>query len=401
MRIPSVTFVALALVACGVGSAAPRKPAPSGTGSAAGSSIALPIPSAPLDAGSPVDLLWATNARVAVSSRVDNEADLPAHLTDHKPETAWNGKTGNLVGAWIKFQVPVDATVDHVLLTVGFDKTTAKGEDLFTENHRIAKVRVSRAGQPLRDVALDPNDRKPQTIEIHAAGGDFQIEVLEVVAGSKSNWKEIAVSELAVMGTPGASRKTQPSAPSVWVGSYDDKELAYDENVGATYGAACLAWARAHDSVARKAREQLAISHNLPDETSTCSGPKKPVAGKGALLEYAHESEVESRSGFYEVHFTGDVLALKTSAGAAITNIRLSGVEEAMYWSVTYKLLSEVWDGERLVIDVEHARVTDSDGAGTPEELHSEDKTVYRTTCESATAKCKTIQTSTRSGKHL
>lgn len=387
------TILALVFVACG-GAAVVRTPTPSAPMTIASATpSATAVVSTSIDASAPlVDLLWNTNVLVAVSSRVDNDTDRPEHLVDHKPETAWNGKTGNLVGAWIRFRVPDDASVDHALLTVGFDKSTAKGEDLFLQNHRITKVRVWHAGKALREVTLDPNDRKPQKVAIGTSGGDFQIEVVEVTPGTKTNWKEIAVSEFAVMGTPGAQRKDKPSAPgSVWVGQLGMKELAYEESTGATYLAACLAWTREHDAIARKVQQQL-VANSLPDSNSTCAGPKKTTPGKGVLLEYARMSEVEGPSGPYGIHFTGDVLALKTATGVTLTNIRLSGREAAIYWSVAYKLLSESWDGDRLVFDVEHYRVTDSDGAGTPEELHSEEKTVYRTTCEAA--KCITVETS-------
>src|SRR5689334_7769770 len=57
--------------------------------------------SAPDAATAVVDLLHHTAAAIAVSSNVDNPHDFPEHLVDGKRDTAWNGRTGDLVGAWI------------------------------------------------------------------------------------------------------------------------------------------------------------------------------------------------------------------------------------------------------------------------------------------------------------
>src|SRR3712207_1896572 len=76
---------------------------------------AAPTPVAPLD-----DLLHFTDARLAVSSRVDNPHDHPEDIADARLETAWNGKTGDLVGAWVRFQVPPETRVRVIELTAGY-----------------------------------------------------------------------------------------------------------------------------------------------------------------------------------------------------------------------------------------------------------------------------------------
>src|SRR5215204_705937 len=40
------------------------------------------------------DLLHCTDARLGVSSKVQNPRDFAEHITDGKLDTAWNGKTG-------------------------------------------------------------------------------------------------------------------------------------------------------------------------------------------------------------------------------------------------------------------------------------------------------------------
>src|SRR5437762_2709242 len=80
------------------------------------------------------NLLVTTAAEVTVSSRVDNPRDFPEHLVDNKPETAWNGKTGD-VNAWIEVKLDPRVHVAAIAITCGFDKG-----DLFEKNLRIEKL---------------------------------------------------------------------------------------------------------------------------------------------------------------------------------------------------------------------------------------------------------------------
>jgi hypothetical protein len=175
-----------------------------------------------------VNLVYTTPAVGAVSSKVDNPKDFPEHLIDGKPETAWNGKTGDLVGGWIAFRVPADAHVSAISMSAGFDKRSKAGDDLFSQNHRIARVRVSRNGAALKEVSFNLGKRTPQDIKVDVAGGDFKIEVLEVAPGTKAEWRELTVSELAVWGTRGATRLTETHLPSVRVGSLDPVDAGAD-----------------------------------------------------------------------------------------------------------------------------------------------------------------------------
>lgn len=181
-----------------------------------------------------VSLLPVTDSRVAVSSTVDNPKDYPEHLIDGKLDTAWNGRTGDLAG-FIAFRVPREVHVASVQLTVGFDKVDKEKRDLFTANHRISRVRISRDGVLVREAALDVNRRGLQSIAIERPGGDFEIRVLETVPGTNANWKELVVSELVVLGDPGGARRAPPHIPRVRVGSLDapETQLAADADAGA------------------------------------------------------------------------------------------------------------------------------------------------------------------------
>ncbi len=185
-------------------------------GGDAGSAGASPLTSkeAPL-----VDLLHTVACTVAVSSKVDNPKDFPEHLVDGKPETAWNGKTSDLHG-FIAFRTPRVSRVRKVELTVGFDQKGPRG-DLFTQNHRITHVRLSREGKTLREVDLDPNVRGLQSIELDEEGGDFRLDVLATLPGSEKSWKELTVSEFRVMGTTGGAPENAEHLPAMAIGNLD------------------------------------------------------------------------------------------------------------------------------------------------------------------------------------
>ncbi len=167
-----------------------------------------------------VNLLTTIPTTVAVSSTVANANHLPEHLVDGNLTTAWNSKTGELGGAWVRVRLPSVVQVKTIKLTAGFIHKNPAG-DFFTMNPRIKKVRISRAGQPLVEHTLDVESRRLQEISVDQPGGDFEIRVLEIIPGSKPHWREICVSELEVWGTLDATIKAAKSTPSVRIGSLD------------------------------------------------------------------------------------------------------------------------------------------------------------------------------------
>lgn len=163
---------------------------------------------ATVDAGAPAaepldDLLHQAPTTVTLSSRVDNPRDYPEHIADGKPGTAWNGKTGDVAG-WIEIAIPPGATATSIGITAGFDKG-----DLFTQNLRIRRLALLRDGKELKEVTLDAERRTKQaiTIDAPAPGGTYRLVVRETVPGTKKAWRELVVSELAVLGHAGAARE--------------------------------------------------------------------------------------------------------------------------------------------------------------------------------------------------
>ena len=198
-------LVALVISACS-GPSAPSSspsPAPSPAPAPAPSPSPSPAPAPSSSPASPIELLSSTTTYVAVSSAYHDDATQIAHLVDGDLETAWNGRTGDLTGAFIDVRVPADADVTSIALTAGFTHVTDRA-DLFTANHRITRVRVTHDGSSAEH-ALDPDSRELQALPVQGGGGVYRIEITAVLPGSNTGWQEICVSELRVMGhAPGA-----------------------------------------------------------------------------------------------------------------------------------------------------------------------------------------------------
>jgi hypothetical protein len=175
-----------------------------------------------------IDLLHAVPSTIAVSSTVDNTRYRPEHLIDGDLGTAWNSRTGDLVGAWIAFRVPGDVHVSTIRMTVGFTRIE-NHQDYFTMNPRIRKVTVYRNGKVVGEHRLDIESRQLQDIAVDSAGGDFQIVINEIEPGSKSNWREVCVSELAVLGEVVANGAPTHAIPTVRVGALDAQPPAAKE----------------------------------------------------------------------------------------------------------------------------------------------------------------------------
>lgn len=224
---------------------------------------------------------------VAVSSAVHNPHDFPEHLVDGRVDTAWNGKTGDLVGGWIAFRVPKDARVRRIEMTAGYDKVKG-GVDLFTANHRITKVALYRDGTKLGEHALDPNVRTAQPIAVDGPGGDYKIEVLATLPGSKPEWRELVVSELRVVGDPGKERRAAKDPVRVRVGGLDNEpekihvqDVDASQLVGPERGIAELCNAYLRSVAAQKASlEEQARVYDLALHGPSCKEAPAPVSFK-------------------------------------------------------------------------------------------------------------------------
>jgi hypothetical protein len=164
-----------------------------------------------------VDLLHAVGTDLAVSSTYRNQRGQADALIDGDLETAWNSRSGDLTTSWVEVRIPASARVSVIAMTVGFTHQTPRA-DLFTGNHRVRRVRVSRDGAVLGEHTLDPENRGLQSIAIQGPGGVYRIEILETQPGSRTDWREVCISELRVMGTDPGARVGQ-RMPRVGVGS--------------------------------------------------------------------------------------------------------------------------------------------------------------------------------------
>lgn len=155
----------------------------------------------------PVNLLDAIRTEVATSSVYRDHTNQIAHLFDGDVESAWNSRTGDLESPWIEIRLPADAQVTSMQMTAGLTRTGSSG--LFTQNHRVARVRVLHDGQELGVYPLDTASRELQTLPVTGGGGVYRLELVELLPGSRSDWREACVSELRVLGrVPGAHEGT-------------------------------------------------------------------------------------------------------------------------------------------------------------------------------------------------
>lgn len=170
------------------------------------------------------DLLHAVPTRVHSSSAYRRDRRQVERLFDGDLETTWSSDTGDLVGAWIEVTLPDDATVTEIRMTVGFARER-HGRDLFTGNHRVRQVRVSRGDETLGTFVLDVDSRSLQPLAVQSAGGTLRITVTELVEGTRTDWRETCISELRVMGrAPGAEIGAHAPTASFEAPSSDETE---------------------------------------------------------------------------------------------------------------------------------------------------------------------------------
>ena len=198
-------IVAIAVVASCHKDAAPpaqRQPGPPPPAPIAAAGDAPAI----TDAAPLVELLHATPSTIRVSSRVANAKIAPEHIADRDPSTAWNSRTGDLVGAWIDVDVGA-AHISELRLVVGHTGKGVNGEDYFTMNPRIRRVSVLRDGNVIAKATLDIEHRDLQTIALPAPASHVRLRVDEVMPGTKRGWRETCVAELEAWGDlpPGAT----------------------------------------------------------------------------------------------------------------------------------------------------------------------------------------------------
>lgn len=223
-----------------------------------------------------VDLLRSVRTDLAVSTVYRGQSFQVARLVDDDVATAWNSRSGELAGAWIEARIPASATVTAIALTAGFTHGSGS-EDLFTGNHRIARVRVLRDGVEVATARLDPEVRELQRVPVEGGGGVYRIEIVEVVPGTRRDWREVCVSELRVLGRDPSAREGerfprfavgQLPGPRAEPGSHDRaavarrhrQETAWIEREWTAYERRLVGWdsASAADDDAPRERAELA-----------------------------------------------------------------------------------------------------------------------------------------------
>jgi predicted secreted protein len=206
---------------------------PSPTEQAVATPTTAPPDEADLD--SLVDLLHSVRTELATSSAYQDRETQVRALFDGDLETAWNSRTGDLRGAWIAVRIPTDAQVFSIHMTVGFTKLQGT-TDLFTGNHRVVKVKVSRDGTELGVATLDVESRELQLLDnpdappdFDGPGGVYRFELVELRPGSNPRWQEACISELRILGS--SPRAVEDSfTPTIAIGALPPPYVAPPAN---------------------------------------------------------------------------------------------------------------------------------------------------------------------------
>lgn len=153
-----------------------------------------------------VDLLHTVQTTVATTSAYRDELRQIGFLFDGDMQTAWNSATmpeGDTSSRSIHVRIPTGARVHAIDLTVGFTKVQSTS-DLFAGNRRLRRVRVRHPGGEVL-ATLNSEEQRLQRIPVTGEAGDYEIEILEWVQGTRPTWRELCISELRVMGEADAS----------------------------------------------------------------------------------------------------------------------------------------------------------------------------------------------------
>jgi len=221
---------------------------------------AAPNEEAAAPAGAEVDLLGAVGTELAVSSAYRDRLTEVPRLFDGDLETAWNSASGEATDSWIEVRVPDGATVTAIEMTAGY--TRVARNDLFTGNHRITKVRVTKDGEELVVHDLDPESRELQRIPAAGGPGVYRVEVAEVRPGERDDWTETCVSELRVLGRAGdAAEGTR--FPRYAIGSLPPRPQLPARDEG---------WAEDHRQRAHRAVDRILELETAAIETASASG---------------------------------------------------------------------------------------------------------------------------------
>lgn len=165
----------------------------------------------------PVELLHSLGGVVTVSSTVANNAHRPEHLMDGDLSTAWNSRTGALAGTWISIDLPTSTRLTAFKMTAGFTASGPNGDDWFTMNHRVSRIRLLVDQKEIGEFKLDPDVRDLQSVALDTEGKSIRMEILDVSTGSKKNWKEACISEVELWGRASGPAKGGKVSPVVRV----------------------------------------------------------------------------------------------------------------------------------------------------------------------------------------
>lgn len=163
-----------------------------------------------------VDLLHAVPVTVAAGTAYRDAIGQVERLYDGDLTTAWNSKTGQ-DGDVLYFVFESAQPLHEVRMTSGYTKTDGD-RDLFDGNRRISTVEIWADGRKVHEHTLDTNVRELQTLALPepVTAARVEVRLTGFVAGANGDWRELCVSEIALMGAAEAS--PTPRQPTAFLG---------------------------------------------------------------------------------------------------------------------------------------------------------------------------------------
>lgn len=128
----------------------------------------------------------------------------PERAFDGDPATTWTERAhGPGDGEWLQAEFASPQRVRRVRVTTGWDHTSARGEDLFSVNSHLRRVRLvlGPSNTVEREVAADQRELVFEGLDVETV--TVRIEAVSVWPGSR--WADLCISEVVIEGDAAAA----------------------------------------------------------------------------------------------------------------------------------------------------------------------------------------------------
>lgn len=138
---------------------------------------------------------------MTASSFISNGRDqfAPFRAFDGDPATTWTEAAhGPGDGQWLQASFAVPRRVRRVSLSTGWDHTSARGEDLFSANSHLRRVRLRLAPGVVEERDVGEDERALVFDSLDVTTDTVRIEAVRVWRGAR--WADLCLGEVAIEG---------------------------------------------------------------------------------------------------------------------------------------------------------------------------------------------------------